>query len=131
VRRLARSQLASRLARASRARAADGLLDVDEDLGGTAAAFGDELALFGLACELRRCIHVIQVHGADAGLGAEAAALFFLPHAPAAYAAAAAAEAPPLFLLMRGTGWTGSGGDHFEPCVAHAAPPGTIPAFTL
>ncbi len=73
---------------------------------------------------------MVQVHGADAGF-ADEAALFFLPHHPLAHAAAAAATAPPLFLIMRGTGWTGSGGDHFEPCLAHAAPAGTVPAFTL
>ncbi len=84
----------------------------------------------GLATELRRSIHVVQVHGADAGF-ADEAALFFLPHHPLAHAAAAAAATPPLFLIMRGTGWTGSGGDHFEPCLARAAPPGTVPAFTL
>jgi hypothetical protein len=83
-----------------------------------------------LATELRRHIHVVQVHGADAGVGGDAA-LFFLPHAPLSYVAADADAATPLFLLMRGTGWTPGGGDHFEACVAVPAPPGATPAFTL
>ncbi len=85
----------------------------------------------GLATELRRYIHVVQVHGADAGMGGDAA-LFFLPHAPLSYAAPdTAAAAAPLFLLMRGTGWTPGGGDHFEPCIATPAPAGATPAFKL
>ena len=84
----------------------------------------------GLATELRRCIYVVQAHGADAGLGEAEGALFFLPHAPLAHAAEAAAAAPPLFLFMRGTSWCAGGGDHFEPCIAARAPPGTAPAFT-
>ena len=133
---------------------AEGLLDVEDDLAGGTAAFGDELALLGvcpwlalhhtrepadirlhhsagLATELRRCIYVVQAHGTDAGLGEAEGALFFLPHAPLAHAAEAAAAAPPLFLFMRGTSWCAGGGDHFEPCIAVRAPPGTAPAFTL
>lgn len=103
----------------------DGLLDVEEDAAGVSATFGDELALLGLACELRRPIHVVQAHGADAGVGDDQP-LFFLPHYPLPYAAS---DSPPLFLLMRGASWTANGADHFEPLyAARAAGP---PAYTL
>ena len=54
----------------------------------------------------------VQAHGEDAGTDA---ALFFLPHAPLG---GTPATAPPLFLLMKGCGWTGAGADHFEPLIA-------------
>ena len=103
----------------------DGLIDVEEDVAGISATFGDELALLGLACELRRPIHVVQAHGEDAGVGDDQA-LFFLPHYPLAYATS---DSAPVFLLMRGLSWTANGGDHFESMVAtRAAGP---PAYTL
>lgn len=111
----------------------EGLLDVEDDMAGLSASFGDELALCGLATELRRCVHVIQAHGDDAGAGGGGGVLFFLPHEPLAHARGNDAL-PPLFLLMRGTGWTMGGGDHFEPCVTAPLPPGHAagpPAFTL
>jgi len=103
----------------------DGLVDVEEDLAGTSATFGDELALLGLTCDLRRPIHVVQAHGADAGLDDHA--LFFLPHFPLPYAMQGGTA--PIFLLMRGASWTANGGDHFEPLRAtRVAGP---PAYTL
>jgi len=108
----------------------DGLLDVDDDLAGSSATFGDELALLGLACELRRPIHVVQAHGEDAGLGSDDQSLFFLPHHPLSYAAS---DLPPIFLLMRGASWTANGGDHFEPLIATSRSSAAAgpPAYTL
>ena len=103
----------------------EGLLDVEEDLAGASATFGDELALLGLTCDLRRPIHVVQAHGADAGL--EDHALFFLPHFPLPYASTSGNA--PIFLLMRGASWTANGGDHFEPL--RATPAAGPPAYTL
>lgn len=68
----------------------------------------------------------VQAHGEDAGISA---ALFFLPHAPLG---GAAATAPPLFLLMKGCGWTGAGADHFEPLIAtRCGHPSEPPYITL
>lgn len=38
----------------------EGLLDVRADVAGTAAAFGDDIAILGLASALQREIHVVQ-----------------------------------------------------------------------
>jgi hypothetical protein len=62
----------------------------------------------------------VQAHGAETGFEG-APALFFLPHAPLARAAAEpdqAAAAPPLFLLMKGRDWCCAGADHYEPLLA-------------
>lgn len=114
----------------------EGLLDVRDDVAGTAAAFGDDIAIQGLCSALRRDIHVVQarayggggkeaqargarpglsgflrnvsewrpsqVHGSDVGVVGEAA-VFFLPHKPPGEPPGD--PLPPLFLLMRGTGW--------------------------
>lgn len=56
----------------------------------------------------------VQAHGEDAGSGA-GCELFFLPHRP--LRGANAAGIPPLFLLMKGCGWSGAGADHFEPLI--------------
>ena len=61
----------------------------------------------------------VQAHGEDAGSGA-GCELFFLPHRP--LSAAGAAGGPPLFLLMKGCGWTGAGADHFEPLICSCCP---------
>ena len=107
----------------------EGLLDAAEDAAGLSAAFGDDIAICGLASELRRDVVVVQVHGADGGGGGGEAAVFFLPHRPSGGVPAAA---PPLWLLMRGTGWHAGGADHYEPLVARLAPPGSgPPAFAL
>ncbi|XXG76298.1 hypothetical protein AAC387_Pa08g0671 [Persea americana] len=94
----------------------EGLLSVDENRNGKAAAFGDDIAIEALANEFQREIFVVQVHGSDAGLSEEAT-LFFLPHQPHGEILES-----PLFLFMRGTGWCGAGGDHYEPLITRAAP---------
>ncbi|XP_058086203.1 uncharacterized protein LOC131233497 [Magnolia sinica] len=94
----------------------EGLLSVDENRNGRAAAFGDDIAIETLATEFQREIFVVQVHGSDATLDEEAM-LFFLPHQPRGQI-----TGPPIFLFMRGTGWCGAGADHYEPLIARAAP---------
>lgn len=105
----------------------EGLLTVDENREGRAAAFGDDIAIECLATEFKREIYVVQAHGSDAMVDEENC-LFFLPHQPRSEI-----TGPPLFLLMKGTGWCGAGGDHYEPLIAHPFP-ATFPekvAFVL
>ena len=60
----------------------------------------------------------MQAHGSDADSGADGA-LFFLPHRPRQRVGLKRKPAhEPLFLLMKGSGWCGAGGDHYEPLVA-------------
>ncbi|CAL5395926.1 unnamed protein product [Camellia sinensis] len=91
----------------------EGLLTVDENREGHAAAFGDDLAIECLATEFKREIYVVQAHGSDAMVDEENC-VFFLPHHPRSEICQ-----PPFFLFMKGTGWCGAGGDHYEPLVAH------------
>ncbi|XP_060193937.1 uncharacterized protein LOC132623216 [Lycium barbarum] len=44
----------------------EGLLTVDENIDGHAAAFGDDIAIECLATEFKREIFVVQAHGFDA-----------------------------------------------------------------
>ena len=70
----------------------------------------------------------VQAHGEDAGSGA-GCELFFLPHRPLG---GAAALGTPLFLLMKGCGWTGAGADHFEPLIcSRCACPAREPYIVL
>lgn len=41
----------------------DGLMDVNDDVAGTAAAFGDDIAILGLASALQRDVNVVQARG--------------------------------------------------------------------
>lgn len=91
----------------------DGLLSVDENREGHAAAFGDDIAIECLATEFKREIYVVQAHGSDAMVDEENC-VFFLPHRPRSEICE-----PPFFLFMKGTGWCGAGADHYEPLVAH------------
>ncbi|KAH6798471.1 Gap junction beta-4 protein [Perilla frutescens var. frutescens] len=91
----------------------EGLLTVDENRDGHAAAFGDDIAIECLATEFKREIFVLQAHGADAMVDEENC-VFFLPHRPRSEICE-----PPFFLFMKGTGWCGAGADHYEPLVAH------------
>ncbi|OWM89790.1 uncharacterized protein LOC116199633 [Punica granatum] len=91
----------------------EGLLSVDENRAGHAAAFGDDIAIECLATEFKREIFVVQAHGSDAMVDEENC-LFFLPHRPRAEICE-----PPFFLFMKGTGWCGAGADHYEPLIAH------------
>ncbi|KAF5726645.1 hypothetical protein HS088_TW22G00326 [Tripterygium wilfordii] len=91
----------------------DGLLSVDENREGHAAAFGDDIAIECLATEFRREIYVVQAHGSDAMVDEENC-VFFLPHRPRSEICE-----PPFFLFMKGTGWCGAGADHYEPLIAH------------
>lgn len=93
----------------------EGLLSVDENREGHAAAFGDDIAVECLATEFNREIFVVQAHGSDAMVDEENC-VFFLPHRPRSQI-----TGPPLFLFMKGTGWCGAGADHYEPLVAHPA----------
>ncbi|KAK4763137.1 hypothetical protein SAY86_008905 [Trapa natans] len=93
----------------------DVLLSVDENRAGHAAAFGDDIAIECLATEFKRQIFVVQVHGSDAMVDEENC-VFFLPHNPRSEICD-----PPVFLLMKGTGWNGSGADHYEPLMAHSS----------
>ncbi|CAN6480562.1 unnamed protein product [Victoria cruziana] len=95
----------------------EGLLTVDENRDGKAAAFGDDIAIETLATVFEREFYVVQAHGSD-GSSDEEACLFFLPHPPRGSQVAG----PPVFLLMRGTGWCCAGADHYEPLIAYAAP---------
>ncbi|KAJ7957523.1 Gap junction beta-4 protein isoform 1 [Quillaja saponaria] len=91
----------------------EGLLSVDENREGHAAAFGDDIAIECLATEFKREIYVVQAHGSD-GMVDEENCVFFLPHRPRSEIAE-----PPFFLFMKGTGWCGAGADHYEPMIAH------------
>ncbi|KAK4842397.1 hypothetical protein QYF36_020839 [Acer negundo] len=91
----------------------DGLLSVDENREGHAAAFGDDIAIECLATEFKREIFVVQAHGSDAMVDEENC-VFFLPHRPRSEICE-----PPFFLFMKGTGWCGAGADHYEPLIAH------------
>ncbi|CAH9051846.1 unnamed protein product [Cuscuta epithymum] len=94
----------------------EGLLTVDENRYGHAAAFGDDIAIECLATEFKREIFVVQAHGSDAMVD-EDNCVFFLPHRPRSEICE-----PPFFLFMKGTGWCGAGGDHYEPLIAHPSP---------
>lgn len=94
----------------------DGLLSVDENREGRAAAFGDDIAIESLATEFEREIFVVQAHGTDAMVD-EDNCVFFLPHHPRGEI-----QHLPVFLFMKGTGWCGAGADHYEPLIAHVAP---------
>ncbi|OVA17461.1 Ovarian tumor [Macleaya cordata] len=94
----------------------EGLLSVDENREGHAAAFGDDIAIESLATEFKREIYVVQAHGSDAMVD-EDNCVFFLPHRPRSQICG-----PPFFLFMKGTGWCGAGADHYEPLIAHSAP---------
>ncbi|KAF3432388.1 hypothetical protein FNV43_RR27128 [Rhamnella rubrinervis] len=91
----------------------EGLLSVDENRNGHAAAFGDDIAIECLATEFKREIYVVQAHGSD-GMVDEDNCVFFLPHRPRSQICE-----PPFFLFMKGTGWCGGGADHYEPLIAH------------
>ncbi|GAB2280688.1 hypothetical protein Dimus_015314 [Dionaea muscipula] len=91
----------------------DGLLTVDENRQGHAAAFEDDIAIECLATEFKREIYVVQTHGSDAMVD-EDNCVFFLPHRPRGPIAQ-----PPFFLFMKGTRWCGAGADHYEPLIAH------------
>ncbi|KAG6781391.1 hypothetical protein POTOM_014291 [Populus tomentosa] len=90
----------------------EGLLSVDENREGHAAAFGDDIAIECLATEFKREIYVVQAHGSDAMVDEENC-VFFLPHRPRTEICE-----PPFFLFMKGTGWCGAGADHYEPLIA-------------
>lgn len=94
----------------------EGLLTVDENRGGHAAAFGDDIAIESLATEFKREIFVVQAHGADAMIEDDNC-VFFLPHHPRGEI-----SYYPVFLFMKGTGWCGAGADHYEPLIAYPAP---------
>ncbi|KAJ0972559.1 hypothetical protein J5N97_020518 [Dioscorea zingiberensis] len=93
-----------------------GLLTVDENQDGHAAAFGDDIAIESLATEFKREVYVVQAHGSDAMVDEENC-VFFLPHRPRGQICE-----PPIFLFMKGTGWCGAGGDHYEPLMATPIP---------
>ncbi|XP_051116628.1 uncharacterized protein LOC127241550 [Andrographis paniculata] len=94
----------------------EGLLTIDENRDGRAAAFGDDIAIECLATEFKREIFVLQAHGSDAMVD-EDNCVFFLPHRPRSEICG-----PPFFLFMKGTGWCGAGADHYEPLIAHGSP---------
>ncbi|OIW05474.1 hypothetical protein TanjilG_12065 [Lupinus angustifolius] len=87
----------------------EGLLSVDENREGHAAAFGDDIAIECLATEFKREIYVVQAHGSDAMVDEENC-VFFLPHRPRSQV-----KELPFFLFMKGTA------DHYEPLIAHPA----------
>ncbi|KAJ9176149.1 hypothetical protein P3X46_011492 [Hevea brasiliensis] len=91
----------------------EGLLSVDENREGHAAAFGDDIAIECLATEFKREIYVMQAHGSDAMVDEENC-VFFLPHRPRSEICEV-----PFFLFMKGTGWCGAGADHYEPLIGH------------
>ncbi|XP_027349249.1 uncharacterized protein LOC113860896 isoform X2 [Abrus precatorius] len=76
----------------------EGLLSVDDNREGRAAAFGDDIAIECLATEFKREIYVVQAHGSDAMVDEENC-VFFLPHRPRSQI-----TEPPFFLFMKGTG---------------------------
>ncbi|XP_078441356.1 gap junction beta-4 protein [Wolffia australiana] len=94
----------------------EGLLTVDENREGHAAAFGDDIAIACLSTEFGREIFVVQAHGLDAMVDEENC-IFFLPHCPRGQM-----NEPPFFLFMKGTGWCGAGADHYEPLISQPAP---------
>ncbi|KAL6011645.1 hypothetical protein ACLOJK_002093 [Asimina triloba] len=94
----------------------EGLLTVDENREGHAAAFGDDIAIEFLATEFKREIYVVQAHGSDAMVDDDNC-VFFLPHRPRGQICEL-----PFFLFMKGTGWCGAGADHYEPLMAHPSP---------
>ncbi|PKA65313.1 hypothetical protein AXF42_Ash005646 [Apostasia shenzhenica] len=94
----------------------DGLLTIDDNRDGRAAAFGDDIAIESLATEFKREVYVVQSHGSDAMVDEENC-LFFLPHRPRGEICH-----PPLFVFMKGTGWCGAGADHYEPLMATPMP---------
>ncbi|CAD5177427.1 unnamed protein product [Musa acuminata subsp. malaccensis] len=94
----------------------EGLLSIDENRNGHAAAFGDDIAIESLATEFRREVYVVQAHGSDAMVD-ENDCVFFLPHSPRVQICE-----PPIFLFMKGTGWCGAGADHYEPLIANPLP---------
>ncbi|KAI0515682.1 hypothetical protein KFK09_008348 [Dendrobium nobile] len=94
----------------------EGLLTVDENRDGHAAAFGDDIAIESLATEFKREIFVVQSHGSDAMVDEENC-VFFFPHRPWGEICET-----PLFLFMKGTGWCGAGADHYEPLLASPVP---------
>ncbi|XP_020570730.1 uncharacterized protein LOC110017911 [Phalaenopsis equestris] len=94
----------------------EGLLTIDENRDGRAAAFGDDIAIENLATEFKREIFVIQSHGSDAMVDEEHC-VFFFPHRPRGEICES-----PLFLFMKGTGWSGAGADHYEPLLASPMP---------
>ncbi|WOL11441.1 hypothetical protein Cni_G20203 [Canna indica] len=94
----------------------EGLLSIDENRTGHAAAFGDDIAIESLATEFKREVYVVQAHGSDAMVD-ENNCLFFLPHRPRGPICE-----PPIFLFMKGTGWCGAGADHYEPLIASPLP---------
>ncbi|CAK9171928.1 unnamed protein product [Ilex paraguariensis] len=93
----------------------EGLLTVDENREGHAAAFGDDIAIECLATEFKRQIFVVQAHGSDAMVDEENC-VFFLPHSPRSQICGS-----PFFLFMKGTGWCGAGADHYEPLIAQTS----------
>ncbi|XP_002960998.2 uncharacterized protein LOC9641487 [Selaginella moellendorffii] len=95
----------------------EGLLSVEMNAEGKAAAFGDDIAIQALASEFQRQLFVVQVHGKDGSAENSEGLIFFLPHSPRQEI-----SHPPVFLLMRGTGWCGAGGDHYEPILAKLLP---------
>ncbi|XAR48201.1 hypothetical protein NMG60_11030941 [Bertholletia excelsa] len=95
----------------------EGLLTVGENRESHAAAFGDDIAIKCLATEFQREIYVnfhlkVQAHGSDAMVD-EQNCVLFLPRLRSQIGE------PPFFLFMKGTGWCGAGGDHYEPLIAH------------
>ncbi|CAK9228295.1 unnamed protein product [Sphagnum troendelagicum] len=107
----------------------EGLLGVDENREGRAAAFGDDIAIQCLASEYEREIFVVQAHGTDAMVDSSNC-LFFLPHRPSQQVQVCH---PPVFLFMKGTGWCSAGADHYEPIMAYSAShlPQETAAFVL
>ncbi|KAI3818078.1 hypothetical protein L1987_11880 [Smallanthus sonchifolius] len=93
----------------------EGLLTVDENREGHAAAFGDDIAIECIATEFKREIYVVQAHGSDAMVD-EDNCVFFLPHRPRSEICGL-----PFFLFMKGTGWCGAGADHYEPLIAQSS----------
>ncbi|CAH2057375.1 unnamed protein product [Thlaspi arvense] len=62
---------------------------------------------------IANAISMVQAHGYDAMVD-EQNCVFLLPHRPRSQI-----SEPPFFLFMKGTGWCGAGGDHYEPLIAH------------
>lgn len=103
----------------------DGLLSVDANREGRAAAFGDDIAIQCLASEYEREVFVVQAHGGDA-MVETTECLFFLPHRPKNQV-----RHPPVFLFMKGTSWCGAGADHYEPIFARVSQSREKAAFVL
>eukprot|EP00252_Welwitschia_mirabilis_P015142 TRINITY_DN3332_c0_g1_i1.p1 TRINITY_DN3332_c0_g1~~TRINITY_DN3332_c0_g1_i1.p1 ORF type:complete len:165 (-),score=21.43 TRINITY_DN3332_c0_g1_i1:630-1124(-) len=94
--------------------AQDGLLTVEENRDGRAAAFGDDIAIESLAIEFKREIFVVQSHRLDTMT--EEDSLFFLVHRPSSEI-----SSYPVFLFMKGSDWCGAGADHYEPLIVYPA----------